>query len=400
MTSTVESYVHDFSAGLIALAYGATKNIVQDTAKNIVNFNGSINAGSLDADINTLSNAYLFKESGNYGLFVVKGGELSNTLKATSELNLNNAKIETDDDALFSVVNNANTPSEMQVTDDAGGFVVKDGAQLKNDLDIGASINVYGDDTEVVAGDHLDLDITSGTTGFKQKVTSSGSGFAAYNSASSVVGATINNEININNGVLSAKHVDINMNSSNDLSSVASADTHHFAGDPSVNSEVNLTINNTLNVAGELFAKSSDTSVQDTNVNINFMGKSSQTLYQYSNLYIEAAVATGSAKGGINFVTNNKVNVKESGVISSQKDINVVFDKGEENLSSYVAYDKVSRLLFGIPIHDRGQYSSVRNTSNNEAQINGKLIAGKNNSMHMTIDKDGNATCTINGSLY
>lgn len=399
MTSTVESYVHDFSAGLIALAYGATKNIVQDTAKNIVNFNGSINAGSLDADINTLSNAYLFKESGNYGLFVVKGGELSNTLKATSELNLNNAKIETDDDALFSVVNNANTPSEMQVTDDAGGFVVKDGAQLKNDLDIGASINV-NDDTEVVAGDHLDLDITSGTTGFKQKVTSSGSGFAAYNSASSVVGATINNEININNGVLSAKHVDINMNSSNDLSSVASADTHHFAGDPSVNSEVNLTINNTLNVAGELFAKSSDTSVQDTNVNINFMGYSSQTLYQYSNLYIEAAVATGSAKGGINFVTNNKVNVKESGVISSQKDINVVFDKGEENLSSYVAYDKVSRLLFGIPIHDRGQYSSVRNTSNNEAQIDGKLIAGKNNSMHMTIDKDGNATGTINDSLY
>ena len=400
MTSTVESYVHDFSAGLIALAYGATKNIVQDTAKNIVNFNGSINAGSLDADINTLSNAYLFKESGNYGLFVVKGGELSNTLKATSELNLDNAKIETDRDALFSVVNNANTPSEMQVTDDAGGFVVKDGAQLKNDLDIGASINVKGDDTEVVAGDHLDLDITSGTTGFKQKVTSSGSGFAAYNSASSVVGATINNEININNGVLSAKHVDINMNSSNDLSSVASADTHHFAGDPSVNSEVNLTINNALNVAGELFAKSSDTSVQDTNVNINFMGYSSQTLYQYSNLYIEAAVATGSAKGGINFVTNNKVNVNESGVISSQKDINVVFDKGEENLSSYVAYDKVSRLLFGIPIHDRGQYSSVRNTSNNEAQIDGKLIAGKNNSMHMTIYKDGTAIGTINDSLY
>ena len=399
MTSTVESYVHDFSAGLIALAYGATKNIVQDTAKNIVNFNGSIDAGSLDADINTLSNAHLFKESGNYGLFVVKGGELSNTLKATSELNLNNAKIETDRDALFSVVNNANTPSEMQVTDDAGGFVVKDGAQLKNDLEIGASINVNGD-TDVLAGDHLDLDITSGTTRFKQKVTSSGSGFAAYNNASSVVGATINNEININGGVLSAKHVDINMNSSNELSSIASVDTHHFAGNPSVNSEVNLTINNALNVAGELFAQSSDTSVQDTNVNINFMGDSSQNLYQNSDLYVEAAVATGSAKGGINFVTNNNVNVKDSGVISSQKDINVVFDKGEENLSSYVAYDKVSRLLFGIKIHDRGQYSSVRNTSNNEAQIDGKLIAGKNNSMHMTIDKDGNATGTINDSLY
>ena len=399
MTSTVESYVHDFSAGLVALAYGATKNIVQDTAKNIVNFKGSINADSLDAYINTLSNAYLFKESGNYGLFVVKGGELSNTLKATSELNLNNAKINTKGDALFTVVNNAHTPSEMQVTDDAGGFVVKDGAQLKNDLAIGASINVNGD-TNVLAGDHLDLDITSGTTGFKQKVTSSGSGFAAYNSASSVVGATINNAININGGVLSAKHVDINMNSSNDLSSIASVDTHHFAGDPSVNSEVNLTINNNLNVAGELFAMSSDTSVQDTNVNINFMGKSSQTLKQDSWLYIEAAVATGSADGGINFVTNNNVNVEDSGVISSQKDINIIFDKGTESLESRVAYDKVSRLLFGIKIHDRGQYSSVRNTSNNNAQIDGKLIAGKNNSMHMTIDKKGNATGTINDSLY
>lgn len=400
MTSTVESYVHDFSAGLVALAHGATRNKVNDTSKNIVNFNGTINADSLDADINTLSNAYLFKESGNYGLFVVKGGELSNTLKATSELNLNNAKINTKGDALFTVVNNAHTPSEMQVTDDAGGFVVKDGAQLKNDLAIGASINVNGDTTNVLAGDHLDLDITSGTTGFKQKVTSSGSGFAAYNSASSVVGATINNAININDGVLSAKHVDINMNSSNDLSSIASVDTHHFAGDPSVNSEVNLTINNNLNVAGELFAQSSDSSVKDTNVNINFMGNSSQILKQDSWLYIEAAIATGSADGEINFVTNNNVNVKDSGIISSQKDINIVYDKGTESLESNVAYDKVSRLLFGIKIHDRGEYSLVRNKSNNNAQIDGQLIAGKNNSMHMTIDKDGNATGTINDSLY
>ena len=400
MTSTVESYVHDFSAGLVALAHGATRNKVNDTSKNIVNFNGTINADSLDADINTLSNAYLFKESGNYGLFVVKGGELSNTLKATSELNLNNAKINTKGDALFTVVNNAHTPSEMQVTDDAGGFVVKDGAQLKNDLAIGASINVNGDTTNVLAGDHLDLDITSGTTGFKQKVTSSGSGFAAYNSASSVVGATINNAININDGVLSAKHVDINMNSSNELSSIAEVDTHHFAGDPSVNSEVNLTINNNLNVAGELFAQSSDSSVKDTNVNINFMGNSSQILKQDSWLYIEAAIATGSADGEINFVTNNNVNVKDSGIISSQKDINIVYDKGTESLESNVAYDKVSRLLFGIKIHDRGEYSLVRNKSNNNAQIDGQLIAGKNNSMHMTIDKDGNATGTINDSLY
>ena len=400
MTSTVESYVHDFSAGLVALAHGATRNKVNDTSKNIVNFNGTINADSLDADINTLSNAYLFKESGNYGLFVVKGGELSNTLKATSELNLNNAKINTKGDALFTVVNNAHTPSEMQVTDDAGGFVVAGGAKLSNTLNIGAGINVNGD-TEINAGNKLELDITSGTTGFKQKVTSDGSGFTANNNASSIVTAVVNNNININDGLLSGKYVDINMNSSNELSSIAEVDTHHFAGNPSVNSEVNLTINNTLNVAGELYAQSETAGVnEDTSVNINFMGNSKQDLYQLADLYVEAAIATGDADGGINFTTNNNVNVKNNGVISSQKDINVVFDRGEEKFSSKIVYDRVSRLLFGIKIHDDGSYTSVKNESSNNVKVDGKLIAGKNNSMHMTIDKDGNATGTINDSLY
>ena len=400
MTSTVESYVHDFSAGLVALAHGATRNKVNDTSKNIVNFNGTINADLLDADINTLSNAYLFKESGNYGLFVVKGGELSNTLKATSELNLNNAKINTKGDALFTVVNNAHTPSEMQVTDDAGGFVVSGGAKLSNTLNIGAGINVNGN-TEINAGNKLELDITSGTTGFKQKVTSDGSGFTANNNASSIVTAVVNNNININDGLLSGKYVDINMNSSNELSSIAEVDTHHFAGNPSVNSEVNLTINNTLNVAGELFAQSETAGVNDdTSVNINFMGNSKQDLNQLADLYVEAAIATGDADGGINFTTNNNVNVKNNGVISSQKDINVVFDRGEEKLSSKIVYDRVSRLLFGIKIHDDGSYTSVKNESSNNVKVDGKLIAGKNNSMHLTIDKDGNATGTIQDNLY
>ncbi len=403
MNNTVEAYVHDFSAGLVALAHGSTTNSVENNAKNIVNFNNGgsgIVANTVNADVNTLTSAYLFKESGNYGLFVIKGGPLTNELLATSELNFNNAKISTTGDALFNVSNDAYTPSEMQVTDDAGGFVVSGGAKLSNTLNIGAGINVNRN-TEINAGNKLELDITSGTTGFKQKVTSDGSGFTANNNASSIVTAVVNNNININDGLLSGKYVDINMNSSNELSSIAEVDTHHFAGNPSVNSEVNLTINNTLNVAGELFAQSETAGVnEDTSVNINFMGNSKQDLYQLADLYVEAAIATGDADGGINFTTNNKVNVKNNGVISSQKDINVVFDRGEEKLSSKIVYDRVSRLLFGIKIHDDGSYTSVKNESSNNVKVDGKLIAGKNNSMHLTIDKDGNATGTIQDNLY
>lgn len=403
MNNTVEAYVHDFSAGLVALAHGSTTNSVENNAKNIVNFNNGgsgIVANTVNADVNTLTSAYLFKESGNYGLFVIKGGPLTNELLATSELNFNNAKISTTGDALFNVSNDAYTPSEMQVTDDAGGFVVSGGANLKNTLNIGANINVNGD-TDINAGEHLKLDIESGTKGFKQRVTSDGSGFTANNNASSIVTAVVNNNININDGLLSGKYVDINMNSSNELSSIAEVDTHHFAGNPSVNSEVNLTINNTLNVAGELFAQSETAGVnEDTSVNINFMGNSKQDLYQLADLYVEAAIATGDADGGINFTTNNNVNVKNNGVISSQKDINVVFDRGEEKLSSKIVYDRVSRLLFGIKIHDDGSYTSVKNESSNNVKVDGKLIAGKNNSMHLTIDKDGNATGTIQDNLY
>lgn len=399
MNNTVESYVKDFSAGLVALAHGSVTNRVNSSVNNIVTFNGGtdIDTGKINTLVDTLSNAYLFKESGNYGIYVIKGGNLTNELKGSSQLTFNNANIHSKDNAEFNVANNAKTPNEMQVKDDAGGFIVKAGAKLKNTLTQGAKINVLGN-TKIISDKDLNLNIESGTQGFKQYVRSDGGGFTAHNKASSKVSATINNEINLNGGLLQGKNVNINMNSSNDLSSRAYVEAHHFAGQPSVESRVDLTVNNRLNVKNGATIKAFDLNPDGTAVNINFMNDSVQNINQHAEVYVEAAVASADYGGGINFQTNNNVNIESGGLISSSKDVNVNFNKGRENLSSLIKYKKVSRAAFGIPITKRGSWSSVRSGASNNVKVDGQIIAGDGNQMKLTILKDG--TVTSDSTIY
>ena len=391
MTNKANSYVQESSAGLAALAYGVTKNEVSSNAINEISFNSGtdIDLTTLNATANSDSQSYMHRTSTSKGMIIVKGGDIQNNMKGTSQIDINGGNITTAGDMSFNVKNRASTPQEMVFTDDSSGFIAKSGAELSNTLSQSAKLNVNGGN--VKSGGDLVLSVDNGTN-FSQRAYSDASGFTAHNNASSVVTATINNEININGGTLEGKNVMVNMDSSNTLSSKAEAIAHHFAGDPSVWSKVNLYVNNTLNVKNRATLRASDTNPVGTKLSINIMGDSEQNITQLADLYAEAAIATGDAGGGIEFKTNNNVNVEKGGTLSSSKDVFVNFNKGEENLNSTVKYDKVSRLLFGIKIHDRDEWSSVTSSASNNVKIDGKIKAGDDSQMKLTINKDGSVS--------
>ena len=388
MTNKANSYVQESSAGLAALAYGVTKNEVSGNAINEISFNSGtdIDSATLNATANSDSQSYMHRTSTSKGMIIVKGGDIQNNMKGTSQIDINGGNINTTGNMNFNVKNRASTPQEMVFTDDSSGFIAKSGAELSNTLSQSAKLNVNGGN--VKSGGDLVLSVDNGTN-FSQRAYSDASGFTAHNNASSIVTATINNEINLNGGTLEGKNVMVNMDSSNTLSSKAEAIAHHFAGDPSVWSKVNLYVNNTLNVKNGATLRAFDTNPVGTKLSINIMGDSEQNITQLADLYAEAAIATGDAGGGIEFKTNNNVNVEKGGTLSSSKDVFVNFNKGEENLNSTVKYDKVSRLLFGIKIHDGDEWSSVTSSASNNVKIDGKIKAGDDSQMKLTINKDG-----------
>ena len=391
MTNKANSYVQESSAGLAALAYGVTKNEVSGNAINEISFNSGtdIDSTTLNATANSDSQSYMHRTSTSKGMIIVKGGDIQNNMKGTSQIDINGGNINTTGNMNFNVINSASTPQEMVFTDDSSGFIAKSGAELSNTLSQSAKLNVNGGN--VKSGGDLVLSVDNGTN-FSQRAYSDASGFTAHNNASSIVTATINNEINLNGGMLEGKNVMVNMNSSNTLSSKAEAIAHHFAGDPSVWSKVNLYVNNTLNVKNGATLRAFDTNPVGTKLSINIMGDSEQNITQLADLYAEAAIATGDAGGGIEFKTNNNVNVEKEGTLSSSKDVFVNFNKGKENLNSTVKYDKVSRLLFGIKIHDRDEWSSVTSSSLNKVKVDGKIKAGDDSQMKLTINKDGSVS--------
>ena len=391
MKNNTNSYVQESSAGLAALAYGVTKNEVSGNAINEISFNSGtdIDSTTLNATANSDSESYMHRTSTSKGMIIVKGGDIQNNMKGTSQIDINGGNINTTGNMNFNVINSASTPQEMVFTDDSSGFIAKSGAELSNTLSQSAKLNVNGGNVKS-EGD-LVLSVDNGTD-FSQRAYSDASGFTAHNNASSVVTATINNEININGGTLEGKNVMVNMDSSNKLSSKAEAIAHHFAGDPSVWSKVNLYVNNTLNVKNGATLRAFDTNPVGTKLSINIMGDSVQNITQLADLYAEAAIATGDAGGGIEFKTNNNVNVEKGGTLSSSKDVFVNFNKGKENLNSTVKYDKVSRLLFGIKIHDRDEWSSVTSSSLNKVKVDGKIKAGDDSQMKLTINKDGSVS--------
>jgi hypothetical protein len=398
LTNSVKSYIYQNEKGLVALSNGSTDNNISNSVKNTVSFDSegnSIKAGTINSDgsvmVATVSNAELYKNSSDYGMFAVSGGDLTNSMNAQSILNFNSGSVETsnvDGSANFKVTNTAATPSKMVVDDHLGGFTTSGGAKLNNKINEESHINV-NNGAVVKAKGLLNISMNTGAQGFEQSVSSNADSGFAYNKADSEVTANIKNYINVNSGLLQGKQVNIDIDSTNKLGAEAYVHTSHIFGQPSVYSKVTLNVDNTITIGdgtgtlGDAKILATAENPNGVAVNINYMKNSSQDVKQCADVWVQAAIATADYGGEIDFNTNNLLNIKTDGHVASSKDVNILFNRGGENLDSYIHYKKISRILFGIPITKKGSWSSTKVCASNGAVIDGKIEAGAGASMTM-----------------
>ncbi len=384
-TNTTQSYMSDHSAALAALARGSTTNTLN--TNNTVKFvNANITStGDVKASVENNNQLAMTKDSSSSGFIVIKGGSLNNNVTSNSKIEIDNSVINARDISMTSKTTIGNVAgTAMYYDDDSSGFITSSGANLSNSVSQSNLIDIKGG-SKLTASRNLILSTIANAT-FAQYVMSDSSGAGCYNEANSYL--TVNNDSDINitgtgTAVTAAVNANIAMDSNNTLSSQAKVEAHHFAGQPGAESRLTANIYNDFTVGtGSSFNAGE-------NINVNFMANSVNRLTQYAYAYAEAAVASADYSGGIVFNNKNTMTVNSGGLVSSLKNVFLNYKNGNNTLNSKIAYKKVSRLLFGIPITKSGSWSNVTSTSLNKLVNNGTIEAGRAGQRKLYINPDG-----------
>ncbi len=377
--NTAKVYLAENTAGLIAIAKGSSKNVSH--SKNEININkANIDvAGNLAIDAANNNTVAMTKKSSGGGFISVKGGTLSNDITSSADINVTDSNISANNIDLTSASKLA-TEGSISYDDSADGFITSNGATVNNNIK--QSNNVKFVNSKLTAQRDLKIAQKSDSD-FRQEVKSTHSGFAVYNKATSNLSVTNNNNVSFDkNTDIAANDVSIRMDSNNNLSSKTHTEARHFAGSPSSNANLTLNVNNTFENSGKITSKGS--------TNVNFLSNSVNNLTQDAYLYAEAAVATGSVGGAINYNVNNKMDVKSTGIIASDKDVIIDFASGNNNFNANNYSKKVSRLLFGIPITVSDSSSTINQTKSGSLVLDGEISAGIGSDKYMKIDQNGN----------
>lgn len=380
-----ETYLSENSAALAAIAKGSAKNNI-NTSNNISVNNAEIKSenGNVNIKVDSSNKIAMEKTSNSAGFTTINGGTLSNDIKYnenTEAINISNSTIEANDINIESDVDFGSL-GLIQYDDDAGGFATDAGATISNTITQNNKIKIQN--SKLQAKNKLDVKQNTDST-FHQFVKTEHSGFTNRNRATSNLTVNNNNTIDILGAdtVLSGNYVSISQDSSNELSSETYTKANHVGfRDPMSKSYLDLTINNTINLEGQINGGEA--------VQIDFMKNSINTLVQKADLFIEAAVATGEADGHLNYITNNALNIRTGAKISSGRDVLVNYSNGNNTLTSQINSKKISRLLFGIPITKSSSSSHINQAINNSLALDGEVTAGESYNKYMLIDENGN----------
>lgn len=379
-----ETYLSENSAALAAIAKGKAENNINTSNKIYLN-NATITSdnGNINLKVDSSNKIAMEKTSNSAGFTTISGGTLSNNIKynnnseaieiSNSTINANNINIESDIDF--------GSLGLIQYDDGASGFATDAGATISNTITQNNKIKV--NNSKLQAKNRLGIKQNTDSA-FHQLVQTDHSGFVNRNRAYSYLTVNNNNTLDILGAdtVLSGNYVTISQDSSNELSSETYTEANHVGfRDPMSKSYLDLTINNTINLEGQINGVEA--------VQIDFMKNSINTLVQKADLFIEAAVATGEADGHLNYTTNNALNIKTGAKISSGRDVLVNYSNGNTKLTSQINSKKISRLLFGIPITKSSSSSHINQAINNSLALDGEVTAGESYNKYMLIDENG-----------
>lgn len=355
-------------------------------AGNYINFNGAEikSKGNVKVSLYNQNETTMQKSSKTVGIVDFTGGQLENKITANSYIKFFNSSdilaktIELNVNSDLGNVNDKDTVYNIvkSVDFDAAKATINNTVAQTSEIDIIKS--------NLTANDKMSINIETSST-YTQGVTAKAKGILAKENAESFLTVTNNNTLSVDkDSTLYADNLKIAQDSSNKLKSYVDIDVHHAGGrDPIGNATLALTVNNKILNSGSIKGGNS--------VEIDFMkNNSTNNLTQSSKVSVEAAIATGEAKGNLSYNVKNNLEVKKGADITSGKDVIVNYTAGQNTLSSSLHTKKVSRMLFGIPIKKESKSQSITQGVENSLKLNGEIVAGKNARRYMLIDKDGN----------
>lgn len=315
-----------------------------------------------------------FRHKFDAGSEMIVGGSTVNAgtlnLSATSDI-----RTDTEDVILYSVSED--------------GFVTGGTLDLETTLNQRNRVTV-NKGSKVMAAGNVNITTASGFS-FKQEVSRKDDGFSSWPNGKSRLTSNNDNTVTVteDSTVSAINALNINMDASGTLYTKTFAKARNLQGDKvKSDADVTLNVSNNLNVGQGGSAERSNVLHGGDLVSIRFMGNSVTNVSHESYAQCNAVAPDTKQDGETVKTVNNTFNLFDDGAVESGRDVDIRFDFGGGELSSYNHYKRVYYSWFGKTSKKSYTHNVVMN-HNPVFNMAGIVSAGLSDSWEMEIATDG-----------
>ena len=345
---------------------------------------GSVNLG-VD-NINTISDSSVTKDG---GFIVLVNSRAGHSFSSASELTVDGSTLSAGDITISaSASDNSHLDKELLFKGESGGFYTEDDLELNNTLTQKNDVSVSN--STITGTGNVTLALATGQD-YRQKVEDLSDGFIANPTIKSWLTSNNTNNLVIDekSTVRADSALNIALDVNGKLSTYSHVEVKDAGSDPESDSHLAMNVDNTVTINGRAEGGSLNL--------VNFMGSSNNDLHQesYSEHYAVAPFTTEA--GELKRTINNTLTV--TGESASGQALTYQFNSGTGDLYASNHYHCVYYAAFGYETY--GETSSNKDlTTNNKADIPGKISAGIGNSKFLFVRPDGTVDNAASEGVY
>ena len=345
---------------------------------------GSVNLG-VD-NINTISDSSVTKDG---GFIVLVNARAGHSFSSASELTVDGSTLSAGDIKISAASSdNSHLDKELLFKGESGGFYTEDDLELNNTLTQKNDVSVSN--STITGTGNVTLALATGQD-YRQKVEDLSDGFIANPTIKSWLTSNNTNNLVIDekSTVRADSALNITLDVNGKLSTYSHVEVKDAGSDPESDSHLAMNADNTVTIKGRAEGGSLNL--------VNFMGSSNNDLHQesYSEHYAVAPFTTEA--GELKRTINNTLTV--TGESASGQALTYQFNSGTGDLYASNHYHCVYYAAFGYETY--GETSSNKDlTTNNKADIPGKISAGIGNSKFLFVHQDGTVDNAASVGVY
>ena len=325
------------------------------------------------------------------GFIFLANSSAGNSFSSGTDFTIEDSTISANQVTISAQAGNAtDVDKEILFKAESGGFYTSDGLSLDNTLNQNNNLSVKNSTITAKQSGTISLMTTHS---FAQKVEDISEGFIANPTVTSSLTSNSTNNLDIDGSSSIKSDGDLNftLDVSGNLRTYSHVQVEDCGSDPETESHLNMNADNTMTLEGTVEGGNS--------ANVIFMGNAGNDLHQES--YSEHfAVAPFTTEGGeLKRIVNNTLTVTESGRMLAGNSLNYVFNDPTGDIYASNHYHLIYYAAFGYETY--GETSSNKTlTSNNTADVPGKMAAGIANGKFLFVAEDGSVDKDNSTGVY